>query len=124
MGLTEGHLLNDECGAWEPIGGLTDKPSLSVHPQPVCCESLFPQFPKDGFKYPRKEYLALLDVMYQAIGDYKEAVEDLRKLDEGVLQRKIIVDHYRAVLSQIEGQINVVSWILAEISEVRDDDSE
>jgi len=31
MGLTEGHLLNDEGGAWAPIGGWSDKPNLSVH---------------------------------------------------------------------------------------------
>ena len=37
MGLTEGHLL------WEPIGGWSDKPNLSVYPQPLCCRSLFPQ---------------------------------------------------------------------------------
>ena len=121
MGLTEGHLLNDEGGAWEPIGGWSDKPNLSPYPQPVCCQSLFPQ---GGIKYSRKEYIALLDVMHQAINDYKEAVDELKKLqkfDEGDLQRTIVVDHYRTVLKKIEQQINLISWILAEISEVHDD---
>lgn len=122
MGLTEGHLLSDEGGAWEPIGGWPDKPNLSVHPQPVCCQSLFPQ---GGFKYPRKEYIALLDVMYQAIDDYKEAADELKelqKLDEGEPQRTIIVDHYHTVLEKIEQRINFLAWVLAEISEVRDDE--
>lgn len=78
MGLTEKHLLNDEGGAWEPIGGWSDKPNLSPYPQPWCCQSVFPQGMQNGIKYPRKEYIALLDVFCQAIGDYKEAVEKLK----------------------------------------------
>lgn len=143
MGLIENHLLNDEGGAWEPIGGWSDKPNLSPYPQPVCCRSLFPQFPQGGLKYPRKEYIALLDVMCQAIADYKEAADELKELEARGPQRtkvsendvaigeprpettdvyNAVVDHYRSVLGKIESQINFVSWMLAEISEVRDDE--
>lgn len=142
MGLTEKHLLDDGGGAWEPIEGWPDKPDLSVHPQPLCCQ---PTFLQHGAKYPRKEYLALLDVMYQAIDDYKEAVEELQSLVESGPQRTeaskndvaigeprpeskdiyiTVVDHYRTVVKKIEQQINFVSWMLTSISEVRDDDGE
>lgn len=142
MGLTENHLLNDEGGAWEPIGGWSDKPNLSPYPQPVCCLSTFPQ---GGLKYPRKEYIALLDVICQAIADYKEAAGELKELEARGPQRTkvsendvaigeprpdaddvygMIVDHYHTVLEKIEQQINFLAWILAEISEVRDDDCE
>ena len=128
MGLTEKHLLNDEGGALEPIGGWPDKPNLSPYPQPVCCQSLFPQ---GGIKYPRKEYIALLDVMYQAIDDYKEAVENLNKLKSiGLESTKVsenydtVMNRYRQAINKLEQQINFVSWMLAEIAEVRDDESE
>jgi len=63
-------------------------------------------------KYPRKEYIALLDVMYQAIGDYKEAVDKLKELEERGPEIK-----------KIERQINFISWMLAYITEVMDDES-
>lgn len=143
MGLTEGHLLNDEGGAWEPIGGWPDKPNLSPRPQPVCCQSVFPQGMQNGIKYPRKEYIALLDVLQQAIDDYKEAVDELRDLEARGPQRTlvsendvaigdprpdvddvydVVTNRYRTVIKKIEQQINFVSWMLAEISEVRDDE--
>lgn len=144
MGLTEGHLLNDEGGAWEPIGGWSDKPNLSPYPQPVCCENIMPNYGPKA-KYPRKEYISLLDVMYQAIDDYKEAVDELRELEargpqrtqvsendvaigeprpEAVDTYDAVMSHYRRVIKKIEQQINFVSWMLAEIAEVHDDDSE
>ena len=61
---------------------------------------------------PRKEYIALLDVMYQAIGDYKEAVDKLKELEERGPEIK-----------KIERQINFISWMLAYITEVMDDES-
>lgn len=131
MGLTENHLLNDEGGAWEPIGGWSDKPNLSPYPQLGCCQSVFHQGVQPGIKYPRKEYIALLDVTYQAIDDYKVAVDELKELESiGQESTKVseiydaVIDHYRDVIKKIEQQINLVSCILAEIAEVRDDESE
>lgn len=130
MGLTENHLLNDEGGAWEPIGGWSDKPNLSPHPQPACCEHRIPNYGLK-VKYPRKEYIALLDVFRQAIDDYKEAVETLKNLESIDLEStKVpenydeVMDRYRQAINKTERQINFVSWILAEIVEVVDDDSE
>jgi len=131
MGLTEGHLLNDEGGAWEPIGGWSDKPNLSPHPQPACCQSAFPKGMRFKIKYPRKKYIALLDVFRQAIDDYKEAVETLKNLES--IDREStkvpenydsVMDRYRQAINKTERQINFVSWMLAEIVGVVDDDSE
>lgn len=145
MGLTENHLLNDEGGAWEPIGGWSDKPNLSPYPQPGCCQSVFPQGVHNGIKYPRKEYIALLDVLQQAIDDYKEAVDELKDLEARGPQRtlvsendvaigdprpdaddvyNIVTNHYREVIKKIERQINFVSWMLASVVKVVDDESE
>jgi len=128
MGLTEGHLLNDEGDAWEPIGGRSDKPNLSPHQQPACCQSVFPKGMQIGIKYPRKEYIALLDVFRQAIDDYKEAVETLKKLESiGLESTKVpenydtVMNRYRQAIDKIERQINFVSWMLAEIVVVDDD---
>lgn len=129
MGLTENHLLNDEGSAWEPIGGCSDKPNLSPYPQPACCQSVFPQGVRHGIiKYPRKEYIALLDVFRQAIDDYKEAVETLKKLESiGLESTKVpenydaVMNRYRQAINKTERQINFVSWMLAEIVVVDDD---
>lgn len=96
MGLTERHLLNDEGGAWEPIGGWTDKPNLSPYPQPVCCENIIPNYGPKA-KYPRKEYIALLDVMYQAIDDYKDAANELRELEARGPQRTLVSENDVAI---------------------------
>lgn len=130
MGLTEKHLLNDDGGAWEPIGGWSGKPNLSPYPQPVCCERLFPQGERNGIKYPRKEYIALLDVMYQAINDYKKAVDELKELESiGLESTKVseiydaVMNRYRQTIMKIEQQINFVSWMLASVVKVVDDES-
>lgn len=132
MELTENHLLNDEGGAWEPIGGWSDKPNLSPHPQPGCCQTVFPQGVRPGIKYPRKEYIALLDVFCQAIVDYKKAVEKLKELEliGGLESTKVpenydaVMSRYRQAINKIERQINFVSWMLASVVKVVDDESE
>lgn len=122
MGLTEGHLLNDEGGAWEPIGGWPDKDNLSTYPRPVCCEN---RIPNHGLKarYSRKEYLAILDVFHQAIDDYKEAVETLKKLESMGPELTTVINRYRAYIKEVQQQIILVSWILSSVVEVRDDES-
>lgn len=78
MGLTENHLLNDESGAWEPIGGWSDKPNLSPYPQPGRCQSIFPQGVHNRIKYPRKEYIALLDVFVKPLMTTRKLLKHLR----------------------------------------------